>query len=203
MKVKGKNASEKALAVSKKVFGKPIGQKTKKRDRGQEKKQLYTSTPAPAPVPVNGTNGETDEMDDDDVQDMLDMLHDDDDDDDEQMDTMPKKRKRDEFEEEDETVPLEQEYAHDAQAKAANMKRTIDLLPIKTKKGEVITRSTEVDYEDEIQQNGDEDEEDDDDDAEQEVVDSDDEILNDQNVCTISNRKRLTVDYLFDYFVQF
>lgn len=78
VKAKGKSASEKATVVSKKVFGKPVGQKTKKRDRGQEKKQLYTSTPAPAAEPVNNTNGDADEMDDDDVQDMLDMLHDDD-----------------------------------------------------------------------------------------------------------------------------
>lgn len=80
VKAKGKSATEKALAVSKKVFGKPIGQKSKKRDRGQDKKQLYTSNPAPALAPesVNDTNGDTGEMDDDDVQDMLDMLHDDD-----------------------------------------------------------------------------------------------------------------------------
>lgn len=78
VKTKGKNATDKATAVSKKVFGKPVGQKSKKRDRGQEKKQLYTSTPAPAAEPVNGTNGDADEMDDDDVQDMLDMLHNDD-----------------------------------------------------------------------------------------------------------------------------
>lgn len=78
VKPKGKNASEKALAVSKKVFGKPIGQKSKKREKGQEKKQLYTSTPAPAAAPVNGAKDEADEMDDEDVQDMLDMLHDDD-----------------------------------------------------------------------------------------------------------------------------
>lgn len=77
---KGKNAGDKALAVSKKVFGKPIGQKSKKRDRGQEKKQLYTSMPAPvSETVVNGTNGDADEMDDEDVQDMLDMLHADDD----------------------------------------------------------------------------------------------------------------------------
>lgn len=77
-KAKGKNATEKALAVSKKVFGKPIGQKSKKRERGYEKKQLYTSK-APATVePVeNNANGDADEMDDEDVQDMLDMLQND------------------------------------------------------------------------------------------------------------------------------
>lgn len=96
---------------------------------------------------------------------------------------MPKKRKRNDYEEEDETVPLEQEYAHDAQTKAANKKRTIDLLPIKTKKGEVITRSTEVDFDDElVQQNGDENDDEDDENAEQVEVDSDDEVLNDTNV---------------------
>lgn len=79
-------------------------------------------------------------------------------------------------------MPLEQEYAHDAQAKAASKKRTIDLLPIKTKKGEVITRSTEVEFDDEIQQNGDEDDDEDDENVEQEVVDSDDEVLNDTHV---------------------
>lgn len=79
VKAKGQNASEKALAVSKKVFGKPIGLKSKKRERGQEKKQLYTSTPTPATEPVNGTNGDAYEMDDEDVQDMLGMLHDDED----------------------------------------------------------------------------------------------------------------------------
>lgn len=96
---------------------------------------------------------------------------------------MPKKRKRNDYEEEDETVPLEQEYAHDVQAKAANKKRTIDLLPIKTKKGEVITRSTEVEFDDEtFQQSGDEHDDEDDENAEQVEVDSDDEVLNDTNV---------------------
>lgn len=78
---------------------------------------------------------------------------------------------------------MEQEYAHDAQVKASSKKRTIDLLPIKTKKGEVITRSTEVDFDDEdIQLNGDEDDDEEDENAEQEIVDSDDEVLNDTNV---------------------
>lgn len=96
---------------------------------------------------------------------------------------MSNKRKRKDYEEEDDTVPLEQEYAHDVQTKAANKKRTIDLLPIKTKKGEVITRSTEVEFDDEnIQQNGDGDDDEDDENVEQVEVDSDDEVLNDTNV---------------------
>lgn len=108
---------------------------------------------------------------------------DDRDDDDIENDEMPKKRKRDEYEEEDETVPLEQEYAQDVQAKAASKKRTIDLLPIKTKKGEVITRSTEVEFDPKkTKQSADENEDEDDEEVEQEVVDSDDEVLNDTNV---------------------
>lgn len=108
---------------------------------------------------------------------------DDGDDDDIENDEMPKKRKRDEYEEEDETVPLEQEYAQGVQAKAASKKRTIDLLPIKTKKGEVITRSTEVEFDPKkIQQSENENDDEDDEEVEQEVVDSDDEVLNDTNV---------------------
>lgn len=58
------------------------------------------------------------------------------------------------------------------------------MLPIKTKKGEVVTRSTEVEFNDEnSQQNGNEmNGDEDDENAEQEVVDSDDEVLNDTNV---------------------
>ncbi|XP_005184384.1 nucleolar complex protein 3 homolog [Musca domestica] len=96
-------------------------------------------------------------------------------------------------------VGLEKQFAHDTALEDASKKITVDLLPVKTREGEIITRSTQVDFkpkpkakkaaaeeqvEGEQEEDGEEgekgDEDDDDDTAEIEYEDSDDDVVNDE-----------------------
>lgn len=96
-------------------------------------------------------------------------------------------------------VGLEKQFAHDTALEDASKKITVDLLPVKTREGEIITRSTQVDFkpkpkakkaaaEEQVEveqaEDGEEgekgDEDDDDDTAEIEYEDSDDDVVNDE-----------------------
>ena len=181
--VKNTKSTEKQLATSKKVFGKPIGQKSNKRkDQRNETVQNGTGPKKgkkgkhveKSEKPIeNGNSAENEnEMDEEDLRDLLDMIEDEDDD----LLNRSKKRKRETEQGDDEAGQFEQEYAHQRNAEKSKKMRTVDLLPIKTKSGELITRSTEVEYKEKpkvvAEDDGEESEE-------EEIVDSDDDIVND------------------------
>lgn len=94
------------------------------------------------------------------------------------------KRKHQDQSETDDTSALESKYTKKRdEERASNKTRTVDLLPIKTKKGEIITRSTEIDIEmNKIEIDDADSDEDGEDDGEEEEIDSDDEIINETSV---------------------
>lgn len=191
---KSLKSSEKALSTSKRVFGKPTGAKPNKRKeqnsaavqnghehKGKSPKNKFSKGGKPATTTTNGQNEPDKELDDEDIQDMLDMIDDDDDDDEDldgQYNGTIKKRKRDakEVGDEDEAHQFEQEYAHTRNEEKSKKMRTVDLLPIKTKFGELITRSTEVEIKKKVKETGDDNDEEGS--GEEEVLDSDDDIIN-------------------------
>lgn len=207
--------TEKALATSKRVFGKPIGQKKEKKKDGK----LYgvqngtDSTPSKgaskSKKPQKDTkqqNGHAEnengtDYDETDMQDLMDMI----DEDDDLVSGYGKasnKRKRgaNDVDDESTATQFEQEYAHNRNEEKSKKMRTVDLLPIKTKSGDLITRTTEV----EVKERPKEVAEPEDDEAEQEdeeVVDSDDDIVNDtqataENLKTGASKAISTADLL-------
>lgn len=184
--IKNNKTIEKQLASSKKVFGKPIGQKSGKRKeiksegaqngRGPKKgRNVKNSAQSEKPSTNGGPVSEENEMNEEDIRDLLDMIEDEDD----ELLNRSKKRKRDENNavDDDNAGQFEQEYAFQRNEEKSKKTRTVDLLPIKTKFGELITRQTEVDIKEKpkkVDQEGDES-----DDGEEEVIDSDDDIVND------------------------
>lgn len=204
--VKNQKVTEKQLATSKKVFGKPIGQKPNKRKEqnvgavqnggGAKKGKKVTQSEKPT---ENGHSADKEnEMDEEDLQDLLEMIEDEDD----EMLNRSKKRKRDADDvvnDDDAAGQFEQEYAHQRNAEKSKKMRTVDLLPIKTKTGELITRTTEVEVKEKPKKNA---EDEDEGEEEEEVIDSDDDIVNDiqgeQNdlIAASSNKAISTADLL-------
>lgn len=177
-KTSQKATSDKTLLTTKKVFGKSPGAKAKhKQNKYQKNKQNHTEQKE---VVQNGHAKEVD--DNDNVDDILDMIDEEDRELFDGLSTHTKKRKRNDGDDEVNQAAkrFEKQHATSAQAEANKRTRTVDLLPIKTKHGEIITRSTEVKIPDK-DENGDEGM-DDDDDEEAEVADSDDDIVHDEEV---------------------
>lgn len=164
--------AEKTLLQSKKVFGKASGEKHKPARKEKNNNQRVTQ-----PVVQNGTKVEEEEHD---LQDMLDMI----DDEDKELlmglDKSTKRKREDDDMQEDDTGGFERQHRKDG-VEAASKRRTVELLPIKTKDGSVITRSTEIEIEDNVSGNFDEGS-DDEEDGEEEVIDSDDDVINDDAV---------------------
>ncbi len=148
----------------KKVFGKPTG-------TSSHKKKRVTQSVQPA-VQVQEA-----EMDDDTVQDILEnVAHDDH----ETPRNKMKKRKRlatdhDAEDEAKNAKHFEKEYAQMTFAEERTKKRVVSLLPIKTKAGEVVTRTAEMEYK-EYEENESDEEEDEEEEIEEEI-DSDDDIV--------------------------
>lgn len=206
--IKSLKSSEKALSTSKKVFGKPIGQKPNQRKeqnaaaihnghehKGKSSKNKFSKSGKPTTTSINNGHSEPDnEFNDEDIQNMLDMIDDDDEDLDGQYNATTKKRKREtkDVGDEDEAHQFEQEYAHTRNEEKSKKLRTVDLLPIKTKFGELITRSTEVQIKEKVKETGD-DSNDGESGAEDEVIDSDDDIINEaptseETLAALSNK---------------
>lgn len=204
---KSLKSSEKALSTSKKVFGKPTGQKSNKRKeqnaaavqnehehKGKSAKNKFSKGGKPTTTPTNGHSEPENEFNDEDIQDMLDMIDNDDEDLDGQHNGTSKKRKREtkDVADEDEAHQFEQEYAHTRNEEKSKKMRTVDLLPIKTKFGELITRSTEVEIKKKVKQTSD-DGDGEGSEAEEDVVDSDDDIINEaptseETLAALSNK---------------
>lgn len=183
--VKNNKSIEKQLATSKKVFGKPIGQssvkrKEKKPDTTQNGKEKSAKNVVQSKEPkTNGhlaENQNQNEMDlslfEEEIGDILDMI----DDEDDELLCRSKKRKREASQVDDESGQFEEQYAHQHNVEKSKKVRTVDLLPIKTKSGELITRTTQVEIKDKPKPI----EEDEENEEEGEEVDSDDDIVNDQ-----------------------
>lgn len=168
--------SDKKDAQSKKVFGRPSSDKPKRKPN-----KKFGQKALSMPQPTNGDQNDEADEDESGIEDMLDMM---DDEDKELLNgyRSSQKRKRDENDDEDNVKArgFEKEHAHKANAEASKKKKTIDLLPIKNKIGEIITRTTEVDVKDRIYEA--DDNEDGSGDEEEEVIDSDDDIVNDRVV---------------------
>lgn len=175
-------------SAAKKVFGKPIGLGTAKRSASKGRKDAAKTKALEVQkvvhrrrAPVNGgpaPPAAADDADDEhDIDDLLGMLDDDADDTVDANHAAGAKRKRPTADEED-GKHHEDEYTHERDVKKKSRLQTVDLLPIKTKTGEIVTRSAEVEMADERRVD---DEADGDDDAEpeEEIVDSDDDIVND------------------------
>lgn len=195
------------MATSKKVFGKPTGEKSAKRKENQKPIPIQNgsgkkpkaskhqqSNGKPKPKELNGHDES--EMNEEDINDLLEMIEDEDD---ELLNGhSTKKRKRD-GPDDDDAHQFEQEYAHTRNEEKSIKMRTVDLLPIKTKTGELITRTTEVEIKERLKEM-DEDAEGDSDEEEEEVIDSDDDIINDvqndQNGLIASSNKISTTDLL-------
>lgn len=165
--------SSNAKGGKKRVFGKPGGTSSHKKRR----------TVQSAPVAVTET-----EMDDDTVQDILENVGMDDDDH-ETPKQKVKKRKRlaTDYDAEDEAQNakhFEKEYAQMTLAEEKTKKRIVSLLPIKTKAGEVVTRTAEMEYKDEEDENQSDEVEDEEEEIEEEV-DSDDDIIKDNVVVRV------------------
>lgn len=207
--MKASNVGEKKLTVGKKIFGNERNasdSNNSKKRKGKEQREKKVSAHVPL-VKVNEHNAsDENEFDAEDVMDMLNENesseggnslsgasdvdgNDDDDGNEREASAGPRKkrkRKENELVEVDDTVALEQEYAQDAREKSRG-KRTVDLLPIKTKRGEVISRTTEVEIKHDVEEDEAEDENEEED---EEIIDSDDEILNDNaqvSFCTSPN----------------
>lgn len=114
---------------------------------------------------------------------MIDMIDEDDKDEYKEADKSSKKRKRvapteDEDFENKSAKRFEQQHAAATVAENITKKRTVDLLPIKTKDGSVVTRTEEVDYNSDDEDGPlPEDTLDDDADGEEEDIDSDDDVI--------------------------
>lgn len=183
--VKSSKTIEKQLAGSKKVFGKPAGQSKPNKKKESKTDAVQNGTANKGKYAKNVTKSEkstenghtavdTNEMDEEDIQDLLDMIEDEDDD----LLNRSKKRKKEQGTEDDDDAGLfEQEYAHQRNEEKSKRLRTVDLLPIKTKSGELITRTTEVEIKKKPKIQTQVDNEADDDD--EEAIDSDDDIIND------------------------
>lgn len=189
---KGGAGATAAAAAAKKVFGKPIGLGTAKRSASKGRKDAAKTKAlevqkvvhrrrapvngGPAAPPAAAADDATD--DEHDIDDLLGMLDDDADDETNANHAAGgAKRKRPTADEED-GKHHEDEYTHERDVKKKSRMQTVDLLPIKTKTGEIVTRSAEVEMADERKV----DDEADGDDAaepEEEIVDSDDDIVND------------------------
>lgn len=95
----------------------------------------------------------------------------------------PKKRKTAGLPDDEEVKTMEKEYNKKTAIENLDKKVTLSLLPFKSKDGEIITRTTDVDYTPKAKKKAVEEEADDDDDAEEEPgeedYDSDEDIVND------------------------
>lgn len=210
--IKNNKTTEKQLATSKKVFGKPIGQSAEKRKEKKhelkpngnvsKKSKLSKNAAQSQSITSNGhsaTNGNDMETSlfEDDIDDLMEMIEDEDD----ELLIRSKKRKREMSQIDNVNDQLEVDYAHQRNVDEKSKKmRTVDLLPIKTKSGELITRSTEVELKPKVKQieESQDDENDDDDD---EIIDSDDDIVNDQSngqngLATATDKAISTADLL-------
>lgn len=200
-------AAQNSISTKNKVFGKPIGsgkaklEATKARREAAKSKALETQQNKllnngnantngkrgkdgkikEQNVEKEAVEGEEEEVEEEeeehDIADLMQMMEDDDE---LQMayGAAAKRRKRDQGDG-DEGKQHEVEHAHELDAKKTSKMQTVDLLPIKTKHGEIITRSTEVERKEKKVVNDDEEEDGEDDDGEAEYVDSDDDIVND------------------------
>lgn len=184
------------MATSKKVFGKPIGQKKppsearsslangkigKNAKHAKQSKDCTVPVKAPKLEHGHSTSQAANEMDEEDIRDLLEMIEDEDD----ELLQRSKRRKKDASDGtavDDSTGYFEVEHAQQrVTAEKSRKMRTVDLLPIKTKAGELITRQTEVEIKAKPIENDDNDgaedgEEDDGDD----IIDSDDDVVNDE-----------------------
>lgn len=152
----------------KRVFGKPTG------THSHKKKKVAQNVPMAVKI-------EEPEMDEDTVQDILDNVAMDEDDQDTPKSVKMKKRKRlaidhDADDEARNAKHFEKEYAQMTFAEESTKKRVVSLLPIKTKAGEVITRTVEMEYKDYEEENDSDEVEDEEEEIEEEI-DSDDDIL--------------------------
>lgn len=203
--LKNSKSIEKQLASSKKVFGKPIGPKKStlnykdsqkssesavngkvgKHTKHNKKSKQVTGGVTAKTVEQNGhpTSQAGNEMDEEDIRDLLDMIEDEDD----ELLQRSKRRKKDTAQStaavDDSAGQFEVEYAHQRNtAEKSRKMRTVDLLPIKTKAGELITRQTEVEIKakpvEQVQSDADDGEDNEDD---GEIFDSDDDIVNDDS----------------------
>lgn len=173
--VASKTADKNATA-SKKVFGRPSI------DHARKKNKKKTDARSQLPVPQVNNGAPTEEEEEEVFGDMLDMM---DDEDRAQIEGFRSAQKRKHDDDDEETAASkehEKQFAHNRNVEASRNKRTVDLLPIKTKSGDVITRSTEVDIVDDVQPDDDLGDESDDEDREEEIIDSDDDIINDKAV---------------------
>ena len=185
-----------------KVFGKATNQQAKKKE-----KQKYGP---PVPKPIERTEEEEDEF----VNDIMEMINGDEDDDEMTFDNVheegghdlkvQEKRKRkktavSEDEEDYSATHFEQEYAARTQAEDSIKKRKVNLLPIKHKDGEVVTRSIEVDYnsdddvepEDDLEQN---------EETIEEEEDSDDDIVKGTDEVNVKQIKKMFLTIFNFYF---
>lgn len=179
------NQNSKAAAASsskgglKKVFGKPVGG-----SKALHKKRRDASTRSIQPA-VKET-----ELDDETVRDILENVAEDDDEYDDDVDVPRhnvKKRKRaaTDHDAEDEAKyakRFEKEHAQLTLASERTKKRVVSLLPIKTKAGDVVTRTAEMDYKEEDNEHDDEEMEEEQEEEIEEEIDSDDDILKDKTV---------------------
>lgn len=179
--IKSNKVSEKQLATSKKIFGKPLGQskpnkrkeaKSEPLQNGTEPKKGKKENQVPKSEKPIANGHDEHEMDEEDIRDLMDMIEDEDD----ELLNRSKKRKAPQGDD-DEAGQFEQEYAHQRNEEKSSNMRTVDLLPIKTKSGELITRTTEVEVKKKPKVGAED--EDDDGDEDEEMVDSDDDIVND------------------------
>lgn len=183
----GTTGITKGNAGNKKVFGKPIGLGTAKRNASKGRKDAAkTKALAVQKVvnhrraPANGANktateGEEDEEDDEhNADDLMGML---DDEDAENINHVGGAKRQRSADDEEDGKHHEDEYTHDQDVKKRSRLQTVDLLPIKTKTGEIITRSAEVEVAEKKKVTAEND--DDDEEMEEEIVDSDDDIVND------------------------
>lgn len=199
---KNSKSIEKQLATSKKVFGKATGPKktalsssssvhkdsrrsSEPAVNGKVGKQTKhgKSTPAAPAVQQNGQaasqNGN--EMDEEDIRDLMEMIEDEDD----ELLQRSKRRKKEAAQSavaaDDSAVQFEKEHAHQRTTDERSRKmRTVDLLPIKTKFGELITRQTEVEIKEKpVEQSQSDVDEDGEGKDDGEAYDSDDDIVND------------------------
>lgn len=187
--LKGKN-NDKLLATSKKVFGKPIGEgATKRKDNKLQNGSKEISSSKGKQKPKNSTkiektieNGHQDENEHD-IDDLLEMIEDDDELAKGYRNDDNNKRKRDASDtiDNDDAHQFEQDYAHTRNEEKSKKMRTVDLLPIKTKFGELITRSTEVEIKEKIIE-ADNQDTDDENGAGEVEIDSDDDIVNDTQI---------------------
>lgn len=183
-----KTTDKNAQSTSKKIFGRPSVEKPKTRNK---KKFVKNQMPMPKignGTPANGhADAEADENEEEnEYEDMLDMM---DEEDKAAIEGLRKsqKRKRDENDNDSTRARVfEKQHAHEARMEASKKTRTVDLLPIKTKAGDLITRTTEVEIDDVQPDEELGSEEEDDDDGE--AIDSDDDIVNDRSVSNFSDR---------------